>query len=150
MKASEMSVILNYMLKNHGLCDELFSVAEQAVAENNWTDAGPAFVEFVLTCEKHFAKEEQVLFPQIERANGHPGGPTQVMRMEHQQMRGLFDDLSQLIQDEERDEFLGGAETLLILMQQHNMKEEQILYPMADNVLSHDCDMVITAMEQLQ
>ena len=94
--------------------------------------------------------EERVLFPQIERASGHSGGPTQVMRMEHEQMRGLFDNLAELIQNESRDEFLGGAETLLILMQQHNMKEEQIVYPMADQLLSQDCDSVISAMENLQ
>jgi len=31
--------------------------------------------------------------------------------------------------------FAGHAETLHILMQQHNMKEEQVLYPMTDRLL---------------
>ena len=36
------------------------------------------------------------------------------------------------------DEYAGNAETLLIMMQQHNMKEENILYPMCDQHLGND------------
>jgi iron-sulfur cluster repair protein YtfE (RIC family) len=36
----------------------------------------------------------------------------------------------------DRDEILEVGETLLILMQQHNMKEEGILYPMVDQHLA--------------
>ena len=32
---------------------------------------------------------------------------------------------------EGKDTFLGEAETLLVFMQQHNAKEEMMLYPMA-------------------
>ena len=35
-----------------------------------------------------------------------------------------------------RDDYLGIADTLLILMQQHNMKEEQMLYNMMDQHLT--------------
>jgi hemerythrin-like domain-containing protein len=52
------------------------------------------------------------------------------MKMEHEQMRGLIANIGGLVTAKDKDEVLGEAETLLILMQQHNMKEEQILYPM--------------------
>ena len=35
----------------------------------------------------------------------------------------------------DREAYAGIAETLLMLMQQHNMKEEHILYPMLDQAL---------------
>ena len=57
-------------------------------------------------------------------------GPTQVMRGEHQQMRALIDDINKALKAEDKDQFLGLSETLMILMQQHNMKEEMMLYPM--------------------
>jgi len=34
--------------------------------------------------------------------------------------------------------FLGLAETLMLLMQQHNMKEEQVLYRMMDQVYGEE------------
>jgi len=47
------------------------------------------------------------------------------------------------------DDFLGQAEGLLILMQQHNIKEEQMLYPMCDRLLSGAVGSVIQAMRDL-
>ena len=41
--------------------------------------------------------------------------------------------------------FLGLAETMMVLVQQHNMKEEQVLYPMADELLE-DPQAVLAAM----
>jgi len=41
----------------------------------------------------------------------------------------------------------GSAETLLITMQQHNYKEEQILYPIADRILAPTRDAVLAAMQ---
>ncbi len=58
------------------------------------------------------------------------GGPTQVMRMEHQQMRALVQDLDTALNNQDKDRYLGLSETLMVMMQQHNMKEEMMLYPM--------------------
>ena len=145
-----MNTILKYMTGVHGQCDELYAAAEQAVANRNWADAKSAFAAFVEASNKHFATEEEVLFPLLEKQMGHAAGPTQVMRMEHQQMQTLFDGLAEQLQNEAQDDFLGDAETLLILMQQHNMKEEQILYPMADQFLATKRSSVIEAIDGFQ
>lgn len=63
-------------------------------------------------------------------------GPSQVMRFEHAQMRDLLARMEQAAARHDGDEFSGLAETLLILMQQHNMKEENILYPMCERTLA--------------
>jgi DUF438 domain-containing protein len=62
-------------------------------------------------------------------------GPTEVMRGEHRQMRDLLAQMRASLANRDSDDFGGNAETLLIMMQQHNMKEENILYPMCDNAL---------------
>ena len=54
-------------------------------------------------------------------------GPTRMMRMEHEQMRQLFSELAEALENRDKDGYLGLSETLMILMQQHNMKEEQVL-----------------------
>ena len=74
-------------------------------------------------------------------------GPTQVMRLEHTQMRALLDDANAALNSGELDDYLGQAETLLIMMQQHNMKEENILYPMCDQHLSAELPDVLQHLE---
>ena len=45
------------------------------------------------------------------------------------------------------EDYLGQAETLLIMMQQHNMKEENILYPMCDQHLTEELPAVLQHLE---
>jgi len=90
-----------------------------------------------------------VLFRYVERAMGNSGGPVAVMRMEHEQVRELLQKLENSFEKQDQDGFLGTAETLLILMQQHNMKEEQILYPMAERMLATAQAQVIAEMDSL-
>lgn len=74
-------------------------------------------------------------------------GPTQVMRMEHGQIRALLDDAVDALEQANPDDFLGLADTLLIMMQQHNMKEENILYPMCDQHLAGETPELLACLE---
>jgi hemerythrin-like domain-containing protein len=64
------------------------------------------------------------------------GGPTAMMRMEHQQMRGLLDQIGAAMDAGDTEEAMDIGDTLLMLIQQHNVKEEGMLYPMAENMLA--------------
>ena len=130
--------ITNFMSDDHHRCDELFAAAEHVVDENDWEKAQGVVTTFLTAMEEHFAMEEEALFLQFEAASGSTMGPTQVMRHEHQQMRQLFAQMQDALQNKDANSFLGASETLLILMQQHNMKEEQMLYPMTDRFLNSD------------
>ena len=121
---------------HHKHCDELFADAEALAHAGDWIGCANACTKFAEELEAHFATEEEVVFPAFESASGMTGGPTQIMRMEHAQMRELVAQMSAALQQRNRDDFAGVADTLLIMMQQHNMKEENILYPMCDNALS--------------
>ena len=59
----------------------------------------------------------------------------QVMRGEHIQLRELMASAEQALFSRDGETYAGEAETLLIMMQQHNMKEENVLYPMCDQHL---------------
>jgi len=130
-----MTSIPEFMTNKHRECDEFFSEAEAAVAKGDWSLALAKWQNFALELTKHFSQEEEVLFPKFEQATGMTSGPTQVMRMEHQQMRSLVQDLDNALAAKEKDEYLGLSETLMVLMQQHNMKEEMMLYPMMEQNL---------------
>ena len=124
------------MHHHHKFCDDQFADAEAAVAARDWARGGTLLATFCAALETHFRTEEEALFPAFETATGMTGGPTQMMRFEHAQMRSLLDQMSAALKAEDADGFAGAAETLLILMQQHNMKEENILYPMCDRSLA--------------
>lgn len=127
-----MNSIVDYMKSKHRHCDDLFTAAESAAAAKNWSVAHENWHSFTDELERHLQAEETILFPQFEQATGMTSGPTQVMRMEHQQMRAMITDLNNALKNEQKDEFLALSETLMILMQQHNMKEEMMLYPMSE------------------
>ncbi len=144
-----MHTFSNYMGDDHQRCDELFAKAEAAVGSGDWEVAEEAHREFLAAMLHHFAMEEEALFPAFETASGNSMGPTSVMRHEHEQMRSLFDEMTQALAGKQVDEYLGAAETLLILMQQHNAKEEQILYPMTDRMLAPQHEALMEKMQAL-
>jgi DUF438 domain-containing protein len=131
-----MTGIRNFMTDDHRRCDDYFAWAEDALKRNDLVATLAAFRQFRLAMYAHFEAEEDTLFPAFEAATGMRTGPTQVMRMEHDQMRAQLADAEQALVAGLVDDYAGMVETLLIMMQQHNMKEENILYPMCDQHLA--------------
>ena len=137
------------LFEHHKHCDEIFADAEAACGSGDWTAGEKAFSLLREQLETHFGSEEELLFPAFETATGMTSGPTEVMRGEHRQMRDLLAQMQGALSARDSDAFGGAAETLLILMQQHNMKEENILYPMCDNALGSS-DVGATLAERLK
>ncbi|MDG4549950.1 MAG: hemerythrin domain-containing protein [Candidatus Contendobacter sp.] len=144
-----MTTIAEFLANEHRGCDEGFTAAEEAAQAGDPARCRADFQRFQAAMERHFQKEETMLFPAFEQATGNAMGPTRVMRLEHQQMRETFAEIDGVLANGDLEEFLGQAETLLILMQQHNIKEEQILYPMCDRFLGDAVETVIQAMRNL-
>ena len=142
--------ITEFMGDDHRRCDNIFAVAEESVSKGDWSTAESNNQRFIDAIEHHFKIEEEMLFPRFEEVSGHTMGPTEVMRHEHKQMRQLFEQMNQAVAAQSVDDYLGASETLLILMQQHNAKEEQMLYPMTDQVLAGEQDEVINQLEAIQ
>ncbi|MER2562296.1 MAG: hemerythrin domain-containing protein [Myxococcaceae bacterium] len=143
-----MSTITALYEAHHRSCDEAFADAENAAAEGKWEQAARTTARFVALVELHLRSEEETLFPAFEDKTGMRTGPTAMMRLEHGQMRSLLGSLSAAVAARSGDDFAGAAETLLVLMQQHNLKEENILYPMCDRALD-DAALLATITRQL-
>ena len=143
-----MSTIKEYLTSDHRKCDAVFAQMEEK-AGNSLADAKELTTEFVADMEHHFQMEERVMFAEFEAKTGMTEGPTAMMRLEHMQMRNLMNELLAAIEADDKDKFFGLSETLMILLQQHNMKEEQMLYPMAQQHLSAESDRIITMMDSL-
>ena len=145
-----MTSIPEFMTTKHRECDELFIAAENAIANNDWSLAKQEFAQFSQELELHLHAEENILFPEFEQATGITQGPTQVMRGEHQQMRALIGDLLQALNVEDKDAYIGASETLMVLMQQHNMKEEMMLYPMTQQRVPAPDTLLASVVEHCQ
>lgn len=133
-----MTSLSKKMAGHHTLCDEVFARAEAAAERGDWAACEPAARQFRDDVLAHFTTEEEAIFPAFEAATGMTEGPTRVMRGEHVQMRELMNLLVEAAAAADAPGFSDAAETLLILMQQHNMKEENILYPMCDQAVGAD------------
>ena len=142
-----MNTILDFLGSDHRACDDLFASAEEAVGQKNWGDAHTLFDQFRTAMAHHLTMEENVLFPAFEAKTGSTMGPTQVMRMEHEQMRELMQAMAHAVAKTDFEGYLGLSETLNMLMQQHNLKEENMLYPMSDQVLANDREQLIQSMK---
>ena len=128
--------ITQYLTEEHRKCDNIYAEVENAVVSEDWERAERLFKEFKEKTLLHFDKEEKILFPEFEEKTGIVMGPTQVMRMEHEQARQILNQMEEALKNRNKKEFLSLGESLMILIQQHNMKEEQILYPMSDQNLN--------------
>lgn len=135
-----MSLPTQILPHHHRHCDDLFIAAEEAVQRHDWAVAEKSFARFHAQMRAHFQAEEEMLFPAFEAATGMSAGPTQMMRHEHEQMRSLLTQLAEACAAHDDEGYAGAAETLLMLMQQHNMKEENILYPMCDQALGAEAE----------
>ncbi len=144
-----MDTIRNMMSNDHRQCDALFAEVEKTVTHGAWAQAAPAFATFSAAMRAHFDAEEEVLFPAFEARTGMRLGPTQVMRSEHAQMRELIEAAEAALMAKDGDDYLGYAETLLIMMQQHNVKEENVLYPMCDSHLAGQAETLATDMAKV-
>jgi iron-sulfur cluster repair protein YtfE (RIC family) len=140
-------MIAQYLTEEHRHCDKEYAKAEEAVVAGDWEKAKEYFQKFKEDTLLHFRKEEEVLFPVFEETTGITMGPTQVMRHEHAQAKELLSRLEEAINSQDKDTFLSVGESLMILIQQHNMKEEQILYPMSDQHL--DSEQMVERMSRL-
>lgn len=140
-------MLTDFLTADHRTCDALFAQAENAANDGNLDAARAAYAAFEAALARHLSIEENVLFPEFEARSGMAGGPTAVMRMEHAQMRALLAQLRQALESAEPEAFLGCAETLNILIQQHNMKEEQMLYPICDRALADRAEALLERMQ---
>lgn len=133
-----MSSIQEALVHDHQACDAIFAETEVAVGRGDLTAARAEFARFRDAMERHLHAEEDVVFPAFEDKTGMRSGPTEVMRGEHGMMRDLFGKMDAALAQQQAQQYLGLAETLLILLQQHNIKEENVLYPMIDQALGSE------------
>jgi hemerythrin-like domain-containing protein len=133
--------------EDHRRCDQLLALVERATGTGDWGAVQREAEGFRAAMEHHFRFEEELLFPELEDRLPMASGPTGVMRGEHAQMRRMLEELAAAVAAHSADDCLGILETLHLVTQQHNAKEEGILYPMADRALGGETDGMLAQFE---
>ncbi len=143
-----MQTINEYMAADHARCDQLYADGEAEFLSGSFEKGRENMLAFEAGMRRHFEMEEAILFPAFEEATGMTQGPTMVMRAEHIQMNGVLAQIKESLEIDDPDTILGAGETLLMLIQQHNLKEEGMLYPMAENMLAGQWAELAQQLEQ--
>jgi iron-sulfur cluster repair protein YtfE (RIC family) len=106
------------------------------VASADFDAAGRAFATFAEELTRHDRLEEEVLFPLFEMKSGLVDGPTQLMREEHREIAQALTRMQRTLSEGDPQVFREALQFLRGLLRDHNAKEEHILYPAADSLLS--------------
>ncbi len=139
--------IREYFQQDHNRLDALF-VKFQQCKRSDPGQAKEYFKEFKFGLQRHIVWEEDILFPCFERKAemGRPG-PTDVMRMEHREIKGFLESIHEKVKTGDPESDAEEAQ-LLSLLGQHNLKEENILYPGIDHLI--DADERTAIFEQME
>ena len=140
--------IVTMMQAQHRHCDALLAQAEAAARRKDW-----------MACA-----EAAGVFHRRYRSASRPGRKRAVSRVRaghRHERRADADDAHRTWRNARTDggpergdrgagrrDFLGCCETLLILLQQHNMKEENILYPMCDRAVPEFAATLVSSAER--
>ena len=131
-----MTTILEFMSVDHDRLDNkirMYSKEKLVDIER----AESIFLFFKSELERHIIWEEDILFPVFERKTGiKDGGPTSVMRMEHIQIKNHLQEIKKKIHAKKIQNLFKEEVALFKLLESHNQKEENILYPGIDNLTS--------------
>jgi regulator of cell morphogenesis and NO signaling len=138
----EHKLISEFFEADHDRLDELFKNF-QTSKRTDYPKAKEHFVNFKFGLQRHIVWEEDVLFPLFESKTGmFSGGPTAVMRAEHRQIAEHLEAIHLKVQNADPDSDMDESR-LLGVLSIHNQKEEEILYPAIDRMVT-DADKTAT------
>jgi hemerythrin-like domain-containing protein len=94
----------------------------------------------VFADEHHHMKEEGVLFPEVMRVTQTEAGPLRHLLLEHSQERALVGELEDAVRSTQTAEFVLFANQLTERVRDHLQKEDGILFPILDLLISSELD----------
>lgn len=93
----------------------------------------------------HHAKEEKILFKEFERVilkNPIHCNPIEQMLFEHKEGRKNVRLMKKGLKENNKKILISGAEGYLTLIQEHIFKEDNILYPLSDEIIKDNTKML--------
>ena len=126
--AAASNSVTELLCRDHRRLDSILAEAKRCLVAGDLSRASARFVEFRDGLDRHIAAEEDVLFPAFEKFTGGDG-VTQVMRMEHAEIRRLMAEVASNLELGDEDRHATPLAALTARIYAHNGKEERMLYP---------------------
>ena len=145
----DTGTISGFFQHDHDRLDALLQ-SFQTLKRQNVLKAKEAFTQFKSGLERHIQWEENLLFPLWEEKTGmSDGGPTFVMRHEHRRIEEQLQAIDRNVTEEQADD-AQAEQALLALLAAHNLKEERVLYPAIDQVITaEECRNILKKIQEL-
>jgi hemerythrin-like domain-containing protein len=125
--------ITDALLGEHGVFYAQFGQLEKAVpASETLAQVQGQAALLGAALKPHASMEDEFLFTPLESHLGTQAGPLAVMRMEHDKIEGA---LARVQEVQDLAEAQGLVLQVVQVAREHFAKEEQILYPMAEQML---------------
>ena len=128
------------------ILDRLDEINSELQTLEEYDSDNPLFAELkdigekLLDTEKHHTREEETLFPEVDKSG--VTGPTRIMRMEHDDLWPHKEEVDKLAKNaadmdfaEFKEELSSHVEYVVVTLRDHIFKENNILYPTAKDVI---------------
>src|SRR5262245_18740956 len=127
--------------------DVLQCMAEGDRSERNDANDVEILLRFLraFADDYHHIKEESVIFPELMRTSEAQAGPLRHLLFEHDQERSLVEGLEDALRCKKSVEFVLFANRLMSRIRNHIEKEDGILFPIIEALISKEQDENIRA-----
>jgi len=129
---------------DHDDIDAALAEVLLAAYGRGWERAGAALAELLEHLRRHVALEEDILFPLFDRRL-RTVGPTRILRLEHRRLTRAFGAMLGAIQARSLERMGEAIRSVDEVLPHHMAKEESILYPAIERVLSDDEQLSVVA-----
>jgi regulator of cell morphogenesis and NO signaling len=151
MPQAELSEGLKQLKSEHppllaqlaGLFQLTEQVDQEVDIEKNFSELKTKVAEFKAALDPHFEREEGVLFPMMGVYIGTTSGPIAVMEYDHDQAKSKIKAFlkkadEDLLATEEMKDSAELIKSAYFILTEHFSKEENVLFPMAERMLTDE------------
>lgn len=115
--------------------DDILDEVDECVGSGRFFQAARLYDEFLSGLERHMEMEEEVLFPLYASLVQGGDGVVADMATEHMLIRVVAEEVAESLRLEDVRAFSDGIEELHAVMDGHDLREEQGVYPRLDEAL---------------
>jgi hemerythrin-like domain-containing protein len=128
--------VTGYLCWDHARLAGLLERVKREVDAGRMKDARELYRDYDAGISRHVRVEHELLYPLFEARSGISSGPTVTLRQEHEQVQRAIRMMREGLAALDASAFRAGVRYLEETLPPHNSKEEHVLYPTMDTLLS--------------
>jgi iron-sulfur cluster repair protein YtfE (RIC family) len=133
---SHLDSVTRYLSWDHDRLDGILGEATRRVEAGSVSEARIFFATFDQGLRRHIRAEETILFPLFEARTGGNHALTEVLRREDRAIEAALGCMRMALETGDVAEYGSALASLYGLLEPHNAKEEQVLYPATDELVT--------------